>query len=120
MADKKTVLVADDMEDVIENIQLILGEDEYNYLNANSGEEAMKILMANDVDLVITDIAMPGGNGLELIKSMKKLASPPKIVLVTGYASMFPEDEEAKADAVIEKPWDNNDLIQTVKGLLIS
>lgn len=117
---KRTILIADDMEDVIENIEISLGEDSYDFLHAHSGDEAIKVLMDNDVDLIISDIAMPGGNGLELVKSIRKLAKPPKIILLTGYASMFPEDPEARADAIIEKPWDAGDLKNVVEGLFIA
>jgi two-component system cell cycle response regulator len=116
---QKTILIADDMEDVRENISITLGEDNYNFLYAESGDEALKTVMSNKIDLVISDIAMPGGNGLELVKSMKKLSDPPKIILLTGYANMFPDDPEAKADSVIEKPYRPEDLKQIVEGLLI-
>lgn len=115
----KTILVADDMEDVRENISMTLGEDNFNFLYAESGDEALKVVMNESVDLVISDIAMPGGNGLELVKSMKKLTDPPKIILLTGYANMFPDDPDAKADTVIEKPYRPEDLKQIVEGLLI-
>ena len=113
----KTILIADDMEDIRENIMITLGEDDFNFLQAASGEEALKLIMEKSVELVIADIAMPGGNGLELCQNLKKLAKRPKIMLLTGYASMF-DSHEAKPDAIMEKPYRPEDLINTVNGLL--
>lgn len=115
---KKTILIADDMEDIRENITIGLGEDAYNFLFAETGDEAFKIAKENKIDLVISDIAMPGGNGIELLKNLKDLPNNPFVIFLTGYAGMFPEDENYKPDHVLEKPYRPEELKLMVEGLL--
>jgi DNA-binding NtrC family response regulator len=119
--EKKTILIADDILEVRENIAMTLGEENYNYFFSPSGEDALKIVMKEKIDVIIADIAMPHGNGLELIKNIEKLDSPPRVILVTGYADMFTEDEaHSKADYIIEKPFSQDELQNIVKKLISS
>ena len=116
---QKVILVVDDIEDVRQAIIRTLGEDKYSFLEASSGEEAFDIINDNSIDLVLSDIAMPKGNGLELLEKLKGHSNPPKFILVTGYASMFPENPEGlKASAIIEKPYRATDLIHLVEEIL--
>ena len=54
---------------------------------ARNGVEALQLLGREKVDILITDIRMPGYNGLELIERVKKLSDSTKVIIISGYAS---------------------------------
>ena len=90
---KKVILVADDIEDVRQAIMRTLGEDNFTFLEASSGEAAIDIVSKEKVDLILSDIAMPKGNGIELLEKLRSIDNPPKIILVTGYGNGFRTDD---------------------------
>ena len=69
--DQKTILIVDDTETNIENLMLLL-EDKYDLLAATDGEEALELLEEEKVDIVLLDIMMPGIDGFEVCKRIKK------------------------------------------------
>ena len=66
-----------------------LGEDNFTFFEASNGEAAIEAVKKEKIDLILSDIAMPKGNGIELLEKLRTIENPPKIILVTGYASMF-------------------------------
>ena len=116
---KKVIVIADDIEDVRQAIMRTLGEDNFIFIEASSGEEAIKIVKGQKVDLILSDIAMPKGNGIELLEKLRGIDDPPKIILVTGYASMFSGSPSGvKPSAIIEKPYRASDLVHLVDQIL--
>ena len=116
---KKVILVADDIEDVRQAIMRTLGEDNFTFLEASSGEAAIDLVKNQKVDLILSDIAMPKGNGIELLEKLRTVSNPPKIILVTGYASMFSGSPSGiKPSAIIEKPYRASDLVHLVDETL--
>jgi len=87
---KKKILAVDDDGLVRRSLELLLTDAGYEALVAGSGEEALGILKAKHVDLLITDIRMPGMDGLQVIQAVrdycqeKKKSTIPEIVL-TAY-----------------------------------
>ena len=62
---------------------------------------------------------MPKGNGIELLEKLRSIDNPPKIILVTGYASMFSGSPSGvKPSAIIEKPYRASDLVHLVDDVL--
>ena len=115
----KVIVIADDIEDVRQAIMRTLGEDNFTFIEASSGEEAIKIVKGQKVDLILSDIAMPKGNGIELLEKLRAFDDPPKIILVTGYASMFSGSPSGvKPSAIIEKPYRASDLVHLVDQIL--
>jgi len=116
---KKVILIADDIDDVRQAIMRTLGDDNFIFLEAPSGEAAIDIIKEQKVDLILSDIAMPKGNGIELLEKLRTLEDPPKIILVTGYASMFSGSPSGvKPSAIIEKPYRASDLVHLVDQVL--
>ncbi|MEC7183504.1 MAG: response regulator [Bdellovibrionota bacterium] len=116
---KKVILIADDIEDVRQAIMRTLGEDNFVFLEASSGEAAIDLVKSQRVDLILSDIAMPKGNGIELLEKLRTIKNPPKVILVTGYASMFSGSPSGiKPSAIIEKPYRASDLIHLVDETL--
>ncbi|HLO70141.1 MAG TPA: response regulator [Flavipsychrobacter sp.] len=90
----------------------------YNVHTAISGEEAIKILRANPIDIIITDQRMPNMTGVEFLESILDEYPDPMRILLTGYA-----DLNAVIDAVnkgkifhyLTKPWNEEELDMTIK-----
>ena len=117
------VLIVDDsssMRTVIKKIIKISGFDVGEWWEAADGEEALKVLSSEWVDLVLTDINMPNMNGLELVAEMKKdqmLKSIPVVMVTTeGSEKRIRESRELGASGYIKKPF----LPEDIKGTLSS
>ena len=78
------VLIVDDEESERLLVRTILEEAGYELSFANSGEEAMKLYLRHSIDVVVTDIRMPHGDGIELIAALKGLDDNVSIVAISG------------------------------------
>ncbi|MFY7992512.1 MAG: response regulator [Bacteriovoracaceae bacterium] len=116
----KMILVVDDEFDLREIMASefdFLGAKVFQAENVNA---AIKILESNSIDLVISDIRMPGATGIDLLNAIKiKNIVVPPIVLITGFADITLEDAFNRgAEALINKPFKLDDLIETSFRLL--
>jgi two-component system, cell cycle response regulator CpdR len=93
MAQALTVLVVEDDDLIRDNLAEALPSAGFHVLTADNGYAAMRILAQEHVDVLLTDIVMPGLNGIELAKEAKVLRPGLKIMLATGY---FSRAEEAR------------------------
>ena len=84
---RKSVLVVDDELDNLFVIVEFLKKEGFNVLTSKNGEEALGILRANDVHLVLLDIAMPGLDGIATLREIKKLNPTLMAVIVTANGS---------------------------------
>ena len=118
----KRVLVVDDLPDMRSLLGALLKENGYTIVEAGDGQEALALASRQPLDLMITDWMMPEMSGPELIASIREL--PEKqglpIILLTANA-----DERARiegvdtgADAFLSKPFQNRELLATVRNLL--
>jgi two-component system chemotaxis response regulator CheY len=86
---KGKIMVVDDEEDVRETIKLQLEAENYNVIEAENGEEAIKLLRSEDnlmnCGLILCDIRMPKVNGIEYIDYLKEQAPGIPVVVITGY-----------------------------------
>ena len=119
------VLIVDDsssMRAVIKKIIKISGFNVGEFLEAADGEEAMKVLTDDWVDVVLTDINMPNMNGLELIGEMKKdelLRSIPVVMVTTeGSEKRMQESMKLGASGYIKKPFLPEDIKRTLSGIM--
>ncbi|MFO7748632.1 MAG: response regulator [Desulfobacteraceae bacterium] len=87
MADRK-VLVVDDEKAIVRLLSMSLRSDGYTPFTAYSGEQALEILSENDLDIIVTDIKMPGMDGLELLQKIKKIDSEKEVIIVTGHGDI--------------------------------
>ena len=108
MAEKRTVLFVDDDEIILRSIKMAFLDAPYNILFANSGQEALEILKKEQVHVIVTDMLMPGMDGIELLKIVReKYPNIVKIVL-SGYMDMPALQEEfnqGEIFRVVPKPW---------------
>jgi len=119
---KRRILIVDDEENNIKLITGMLRRENYNIYGCLSGEEALKSLHDYKPDLILLDILMPGINGFELCRKLKKDASTRVIPVVMITALKEREDRKKALDAGAEdflnKPLDKFELIARVKSLL--
>lgn len=91
MAEQFTVLFVEDDPDVRTSTEEILKAKGLRLLVAGDGFEAMRLLVQNDVDVLFTDIVMPGMDGISLAKQAKVLRPDLKVMFMTGYYSRASE-----------------------------
>jgi PAS domain S-box-containing protein len=118
---KHTVLVVDDNRDVRELAYGHLKNLGYRVLSAQSGEEALKVIERyGDVDLLFTDIIMPGGmNGLQLVERVRERQPDIAVLLATGYMDQLPAANVSAAPiTTLTKPYRVSDLAEQVRASL--
>ena len=95
------ILVCDDDKDIVEAIDIYLTQEGYEVLKAYDGDEAIKVLKRNEVDLLIMDVMMPVMDGLEATKAIRMLEreDAKKIPIIAMTANAFEEDRKACLEA---------------------
>ncbi len=117
MSDK--ILIIDDDPEVLGMLELILTRENYDVLRAESGEEAISLFQSHPIDLVITDMNMPGMSGLEVLKAIKQFDEEMEVIVLTGNATFENAVQALKEDGAfnyLTKPLDNiDDLLFSAK-----
>jgi len=118
----KTILVVDDSSTVRKLIIYSLGPNNYNYVEASDGVEALEKMSQNQVDLVIADLNMPKMDGIELIRTIRKSPSnrDAPVIMLTRQGDREPKKEkfDAGANVYLVKPAPARHLLLKVKSLL--
>ena len=112
------LLVVDDEKDFVEMLSLRLKEVGENVKGVYSGRECLETLAESDIDVVILDIKMPGMDGIETLKEIKKRHPLAEVILLTGHGSVNTAVEGMKLGAFdyINKPADFEDLLSKLEG----
>ncbi|MFO7813661.1 MAG: response regulator [Pelovirga sp.] len=121
----KTVLIIDDsntMRKIVSRSLRQAGIDFSTILEAGDGQEALDVLSANDVDVILSDINMPNMNGLEFLKAKAEIAAIKDIPVVmisteTG-ADIIDEAKSYGAKGAIKKPFTPELINETLGALL--
>ncbi len=108
----ETILVVDDEKNYLLVLSAVLEEEGYEVLTTASGLEALEILKASDVDLVLTDMKMPGMDGIELLEQIKTREAELPVVMMTAHGTVDKAVEAMQKGAYtyILKPFDNERL----------
>jgi CheY-like chemotaxis protein len=115
----RTVLVVDDDPDLRMSVRRMLETYDYAVVEAGDAIEAIRALTASKPDLILTDIYMPGADGLELITALRSWPEPIPVVAMSGgtrIADMDPLDVAQKlgAVAIIDKPFRVSNLLEMI------
>lgn len=117
-----SILVVDDEPVLVENVQLALEADGYRVLTAKDGYEALEVMQAHPVDLILADIAMPRMNGYEFYKRVRDNADWVLIPFVFLTARTLDSDiiygKELGVDDYLLKPIRARELLAVIRGKL--
>lgn len=115
------ILLVDDEEEILDLLQRIL-RDKYTTLRAENGSMALKLLMEESIQLVVSDVMMPEMDGFELCKQIKSKIefSHIPVILLTAKNTLNSKVQglELGADAYIEKPFSKEHLLAQIASLL--
>ena len=116
----ETILIVDDEKNYPRILSAVLEEEGYETLSSHSGEEALQLLQDADVDLVLTDMRMPGMDGIALLKAIKTSKPDLPVIMMTAHGTVEKAVEAMQQGAYtyILKPFENESLIQHVAKAL--
>ena len=108
------ILLVDDEEDFVEMLGLRLQEIGENIVTAQNGAECLQALEKQDMDVIILDIKMPGMDGIETLREIKKRYPLVEVILLTGHGTIESAVQGMKLGAFdfLLKPADFNDLTE--------
>jgi len=117
---KEHILIVDDEEMIRDLLASALLQEKYICHQAANVDEAFELLGEQPVDLVISDIMMPGRSGVELLRDLKKVNPDIAVLMITGLSDMNTAMEcvHLGADDYITKPFGINRVVLTVKNLI--
>jgi len=116
-----TVLVVEDTISEQELIGLYLKEAGYNVINASSGKDALSKVESQKPDVVVTDVVMPGMNGFELCRSLKKNPDTQKLPVIACTSKNQELDRlwgmKQGVDIYVTKPFTREDILRAVRSV---
>lgn len=114
------ILVVDDELFVRELLLEFLSTEGYEVSLADSGEKAVALMQTQPADLVLVDLKMPGIDGVETLKQMKKIAPDTLAIIMTGYPTIESSIEALRQGAYdyVVKPFKLNDLKSSIEKAL--
>lgn len=119
------ILVVEDMDKVRKAVVAVLeGPGGYEVVAARDGREGLELLGLHAFDVVVTDIWMPGEDGIAFLRQAKALHPALPVIVITGGGPNFPPMEMSLAvvkshgaDAVLIKPFENSELLNAIKAV---
>lgn len=113
--DRCRVLVVEDKASVLKLMATVLG-NEYQVVPCSSGEEAIAEALRRPVDVVLTDIRMPGVSGFDVLQAMRSLSPAPVVVMMTAYANVPDAVTAIRSGAFdyVAKPLDADEIALAV------
>jgi len=111
------ILIVDDEQKMRHILQIMLEQRGYATDQATTADEALRLLEAYQYSMVITDLKMPGMDGMELIRAIKKIDPDYPVIVLTAYGSIESAVEAIRAGAIdyITKPFEEEKIIMTVE-----
>lgn len=118
MEKKISILIVDDEESVRESLNLWFTEDGFQVACAENAKQALSILESDVFDIILTDLKMPGMDGLELLQRIKTLNKDSIIIVMTAFATVDTAVRALKEGAFdyVTKPFDPDDLSHLIRN----
>ena len=119
MSEKQKILVVDDDEDISELISLYLIKECFDTKRAGDGDTALKLFNEYKPDLILLDIMLPGKDGYDVCREIRKISKVP-IIMLSAKGEIFDKvlGLELGADDYMIKPFDSKELVARVKAVL--
>ena len=115
-----SILIVDDEPSILQSLSGLLTDEGFEVITANNGYEALKIIDAETPYLVLLDIWMPGIDGIETLKEIKKTSASLPVVIITGHGNVETAVKATKLGAfdLIEKPLNIDKVIVAINNAL--
>ena len=112
-----TILVVDDEPNYLVVLSELLKDEGFEVITAQKGEDGFKVVQDTDLDLVITDMRMPGMDGLELLKAVKSYNKDLPVIMITAFGEVEKAVVAMKAGAYnyLVKPFNNEELLLNIR-----
>ncbi len=112
-----SVLVVDDEAPNVESLRRIFEREGFAVLTATSGQKALDVCRQHAVHVVVSDLMMPGMNGIELVKALKTVVPDAEVVLMTAFGTVEKAVDAMRAGAYdfVEKPLKRIQIVKTVR-----
>ncbi len=112
-----TILIVEDEAKMRRLLELNLGEDGFSTLSAGDAETGLKLLRENTVDLVVTDLKLPGMNGLEFLQAVKRQNAALPVVVMTAFGTVETAVEAMKGGAsdYVLKPFSLSEMRMVIR-----
>ena len=114
---KKRVLLVDDEDRIVNFLALKLKVSGYQVVCASDGEKGLELARSTNPDIILLDVIMPGIDGLEVLRRLRKFSDVPVIIL-SAKERISEEVLALGANAFMSKPFNPDDLISKVRALL--
>jgi CheY-like chemotaxis protein len=118
----RTILVVEDYEDVRGMLKILLQSEHFRVLEAATGAEALKVIKTGRPDVILMDLALPGFDGFETIRRIRKIDGfqNTPIIVLTAYSgqSIYETALRAGTDYFMSKPIDFDELVEILKEIL--
>ena len=114
---KKNILFVDDEKQILRAVNRLFMDSKYTVFMADNGEDALNILGKENIDMLISDMRMPGMDGYQLLKAVKEKFPSVIRIILSGYAEgevVFKSFRQNLAKLYMFKPWDNSLLMSSV------
>ena len=111
------ILLVDDEPGILKALQRVFHRENFDIVTAANGQEALRYFQDQEIHLVISDFMMPGMNGAQLLREVKKLSPDTLRIMLTGHANtdaVMGAINEGAVYKFIIKPWNDDDLRVTV------
>lgn len=118
MDDLPTILFVDDEPHILKSLRRRFMEEDWHMLFAESGAEGLEILKSESVDLIISDVRMPGMDGIEFFTRVKALYPDTARIFLSGYAEkegVIRALAQGCVHQILPKPWDDEELREVVQ-----
>jgi CheY-like chemotaxis protein len=112
----KVILVVDDDDLVRETAVVLIKSLGYGTVSVANAQDALRLVMDDGIDAVLTDIMMPGIDGLELAKRIHELEPRMPVICTTGYANVV--EESRHYNALLRKPYHVATVAKALKSVL--
>ena len=116
-----TILFVDDEVSILKALKRLFMEEDWNLLFSDNGEEGLKILEKEEVDLVVSDVRMPGMDGIAFFRQVKERHPSIVRVFLSGYADKMMVAQalaEGCAQQILPKPWVDSELKEVIRNAL--
>jgi len=118
MKTKKTILCVDDHEQALSIRKLMLETRGYRVIVCTTGEEALEIFSRGGIDLVLTDLMMPGMSGNDVVRQVKQRSPETPVILFSGKVQIY--DQDTQADVFLPKGmYAPAELLERIRLLLV-